>query len=127
MSVSTRSTGFILEGFPHHLAEVQYMLQQQLIPDLVVIMEVDAFDVSLRLLPTYLENWRERRNRREAQQTLLRDLRKKNLVSELVESFFCQRYCLGMTVCLLFRRYRRRALPRDELSSWQSKAVRQQQ
>ncbi len=78
-----RSTGFILEGFPHNPDEVQYMLQRQLFPDVVVIMTVDVSDVQKRLLPTYLENWRARRSRREAQLNLLRDLRKKNRVSQL--------------------------------------------
>ncbi|XP_076612348.1 adenylate kinase 9 isoform X2 [Chaetodon auriga] len=71
------STGFILDGFPHNPNEEQYMMQQQLFPDLVVIMAVDVSDVQKRLLPKYLENWRERRERREAQLTLLRDLRKR--------------------------------------------------
>uniref|UniRef100_UPI0037E901CB adenylate kinase 9 n=1 Tax=Semicossyphus pulcher TaxID=241346 RepID=UPI0037E901CB len=71
------STGFILEGFPHNPEEVQYMLQQQLFPDVVVIMEADSSDVQKRLLPTHLEKWRERRNRRVAQLNLLRDLRAK--------------------------------------------------
>uniref|UniRef100_A0A8D3BXV2 Adenylate kinase 9 n=1 Tax=Scophthalmus maximus TaxID=52904 RepID=A0A8D3BXV2_SCOMX len=72
------STGFILEGFPINPDEVQYMLQQQLFPDTVIIMSVDVTEVQKRLLPTYLEKWRERRNHRKAQQKLLHDLRKKN-------------------------------------------------
>uniref|UniRef100_A0A3B5A2W7 Adenylate kinase 9 n=1 Tax=Stegastes partitus TaxID=144197 RepID=A0A3B5A2W7_9TELE len=71
------STGFILEGFPHTSDEVEYMLHHQLFPDVVVVMEVDVQHVQNRLLPTYLDNWRERRNKREAQLKLLRDLRKK--------------------------------------------------
>ncbi|KAF3849884.1 hypothetical protein F7725_019603 [Dissostichus mawsoni] len=73
-----KSTGFILEGFPFDSDEVQYMSQRQLFPDLVVIMSVDVTDVQKRLLPTYLESWCERRNRREAQLNLLRDLREKS-------------------------------------------------
>ncbi|XP_051264627.1 adenylate kinase 9 isoform X2 [Dicentrarchus labrax] len=73
-----KSTGFILEGFPNNPDEVNYMSQQQLFPDLVVIMAVEVSDVQKRLLPAYLEKWREQRNRREAQLTLLRDIRKKN-------------------------------------------------
>lgn len=57
------------------------MLQGHLFPDVVVFMSVDVSDVQKRLLPTYLENWRERCNQREAQQNILRDLRKKNRVS----------------------------------------------
>ncbi|KAI3363735.1 hypothetical protein L3Q82_001351 [Scortum barcoo] len=72
------STGFILEGFPHNSDEVQYMLQRQLFPDVVVIMTVDVSDVQKRLLPTYLKKWRERQSQRAAQMNILRDLRKKN-------------------------------------------------
>uniref|UniRef100_A0A3Q1CXD4 Nucleoside-diphosphate kinase n=1 Tax=Amphiprion ocellaris TaxID=80972 RepID=A0A3Q1CXD4_AMPOC len=72
-----KSTGFILEGFPQTPDEVQYMLHHQLFPDVVVVMEVDVTQVQNRLLPAYLDNWRDRRNKREAQQNLLRDLRKK--------------------------------------------------
>lgn len=76
-----RSTGFILEGFPHTPDEVQYMLQRQLFPDLVVIMAVEVSDVQERLLPTYLKKWQEKRDLFKTQLTLLRDLRKKNWVS----------------------------------------------
>ncbi|KAK2856221.1 hypothetical protein Q5P01_004956 [Channa striata] len=72
------STGFILEGFPHHPDEVQYMLQQQLFPDVVVIITVDVADVQKRLLQTYLENWREHHNCHVAQLNLLHNLRVKN-------------------------------------------------
>ncbi|XP_005914603.1 adenylate kinase 9 [Haplochromis burtoni] len=72
-----KSTGFILEGFPIDLNEVQYMFEQKFFPDVVVMMEVDVEDVQSRLLPQYLEIWRERRNKREAQLKLLHDLRKK--------------------------------------------------
>ncbi|XP_034436680.1 adenylate kinase 9-like [Hippoglossus hippoglossus] len=71
------STGFILEGFPHHSEEVQYMLDGQLFPDVVVTMEVNVTDVQKRLLPTYLEKWRKRRDHRVAQMNILQDLRKK--------------------------------------------------
>lgn len=71
-----------MEGFPHNPNDVQYMLQRHLFPDIVVIMAVDVTDVQKRLLPTYLESWRERRHRRETQLNLLHDLRKKNRVSK---------------------------------------------
>lgn len=63
------------------------MLQQQLFPDTVIIMSVDVTEVQKRLLPTYLEKWRERRNHRKAQQKLLHDLRKKNRVSKLLNNY----------------------------------------
>lgn len=77
-----RSTGFILEGFPHTPNDVHCMLQQHLFPDLVVIMAAEVSEVQKRLLPTYLKEWQEKHDLREAQLTLLRDLRKKNRVSK---------------------------------------------
>lgn len=58
------------------------MSQRQLFPDVVVTMTVEVTDVQSRLLPTYLERWRVRRNHREAQLKLLHELRKKNRVSK---------------------------------------------
>ncbi|XP_068433457.1 adenylate kinase 9 isoform X2 [Clinocottus analis] len=72
------STGFILEGFPQNSEEVQYMLQKQLFPDVAVIMGVDVTDIQKRLLPKYLESWREQCNHRDAQLHLLRCLREKS-------------------------------------------------
>ncbi|CAJ1078426.1 adenylate kinase 9 isoform X4 [Xyrichtys novacula] len=68
------STGFILEGFPHNPEEVQYMLQRQLLPDVVVTLAVDVADVQKHLLPKYLEKWRDCRR----QLNFLCDLRAKN-------------------------------------------------
>lgn len=73
-----------MEGFPNDPNEVQYMFEQKFFPDVVVMMEVDVEDVQSRLLPQYLEIWRERRNKREAQLKLLHDLRKKNRVKKKV-------------------------------------------
>lgn len=81
-SAPCRSTGFILEGFPHSSDEVDYMLQQQLFPDLVVIMEANISEVQKRLLPGYLKRWHEWQNHLEEQIAILRDLRKKNRVGK---------------------------------------------
>ncbi|XP_037607172.1 adenylate kinase 9 [Sebastes umbrosus] len=79
------STGFILEGFPHNHEEVEFMSQRQLFPDVVVMLVVDVMDVQQRLLPAYLESWRERRNHREAQLDLLRDLQKKKREKDIAK------------------------------------------
>ncbi|KAF7661399.1 hypothetical protein LDENG_00263080 [Lucifuga dentata] len=76
-----KCTGFILEGFPCNADEVMYMVQRQLFPDVVVIMEVGVMDVQKRILPSYLDNWSKRCNRRKAQLKLLHDLRGKIRVS----------------------------------------------
>ncbi|XP_055005398.1 adenylate kinase 9 isoform X2 [Boleophthalmus pectinirostris] len=72
------STGFILEGFPSNSDEVDYLAQQQLFPDAVVTLGVDFSEIQVRLLPKYLENWREQCRHRQAQLKLLRELRQKN-------------------------------------------------
>ncbi|XP_075872948.1 adenylate kinase 9 isoform X2 [Nelusetta ayraudi] len=73
-----RSTGFILEGFPSNTDEVEYLLQQQLFPDLVLIMEANIMEVQKRLLPSYLDQWRKWQRHLEEQITMLRQLRLKN-------------------------------------------------
>ncbi|CAL8315928.1 unnamed protein product [Lota lota] len=72
-----RSTGFILEGFPQSPEEVSYMVQQQLFPDLAVVMAADVSHVVKHLLPPRLQAWRERRERRRAQMQLASDRRRK--------------------------------------------------
>ncbi|XP_014868942.1 PREDICTED: adenylate kinase 9 isoform X2 [Poecilia mexicana] len=73
-----KSVGFILEGFPHDPEQVEFMLERQLFPDLVVVMEVEATDVQRRLLPGYLEKWRMLYHKHEEQIKLLQHLRQKN-------------------------------------------------
>ncbi|XP_014328191.1 adenylate kinase 9 isoform X2 [Xiphophorus maculatus] len=73
-----KSRGFILEGFPHDPEQVEFMLERQLFPDVIVIMEVEATDVQSRLLPGYLEKWRILYNKHEEQIKLLRHLRQNN-------------------------------------------------
>lgn len=75
-----RSTGFILEGFPYDLEQVGYMLERQLFPDVVVVLEVEVTDVQKRLLPTYLGKWRDLQSKHEEQLKLLRHLRQINRV-----------------------------------------------
>lgn len=80
----SRSSGFILEGFPSNTDEVEYLLQQQLFPDLVLIMEANIVEVQKRLLPSYLDEWRKWQRHLEEQITLLRQLRLKNRVGKLL-------------------------------------------
>ncbi|XP_008395990.1 adenylate kinase 9 isoform X2 [Poecilia reticulata] len=73
-----KSVGFIMEGFPHDPEQVDFMLERQLFPDVVVVMEVEATDVQRRLLPGYLEKWRMLYHKHEEQIKLLQHLRQKN-------------------------------------------------
>ncbi|KAM4713125.1 adenylate kinase 9 [Anableps anableps] len=72
------STGFILEGFPQDAEHVEYILERQLFPDVVVVLEVEVTDVQQRLLPTYLEKWRNLNRKYEEQLKLLHHLRQIN-------------------------------------------------
>lgn len=77
-----RSTGFILEGFPQNTEEVEYMMERQLLPDVVVVMEVELSQVQKRLLPLYLKKWQVQHDQLEIQRSILYNLRKKNRVSQ---------------------------------------------
>lgn len=81
-----RSTGFILEGFPSNTDEVEYLLQQLLFPDLVLIMEANIVEVQKRLLPSYLDQWRKWQRHLEEQIIELRQLRLKNRVGKILHS-----------------------------------------
>lgn len=108
-----RSTGFILEGFPSNTDEVEYLLQQQLFPDLVLIMEANVAEVQKRLLPSYLDDWRKWQRHLEEQIVLLRQLRLKNRVGQIL-------WNVPLTVSRgpgphKLSLSRRRAWPKDEL------------
>lgn len=77
-----RSTGFILEGFPQNTEEVEYMMKRQLLPDVVVVMEVELSQVQKRLLPLYLKKWQVLHDQLNNQRSILYNLRKKNRVSQ---------------------------------------------
>lgn len=81
-----RSTGFILEGFPSNTDEAEYLLQQQLFPDLVLIMEANIVEVQKRLLPSYLDQWRKWQRHLEEQIIELRQIRLKNRVGKILHS-----------------------------------------
>nr|XP_023692139.1 adenylate kinase 9 isoform X1 [Paramormyrops kingsleyae] len=70
-----KSTGFILEGFPQSLEDVQYLMDRCLLPDAAVVMEVETADVLRRLLPQRVGRWRERRTRKLEQQRKVTELR----------------------------------------------------
>lgn len=77
-----RSTGFILEGFPKNTEEVKYIMERQLLPDVVVVMEVELSQVQKRLLPLFLKKWQVQQEQLLKQRRILYNLRKKNRVSQ---------------------------------------------
>ncbi|UJR31514.1 hypothetical protein I4U23_019003 [Adineta vaga] len=52
-----RSRGFVLEGFPSAEDEVFYMIENQLIPDIVLELETESKDIVKRILPKRMEQW----------------------------------------------------------------------
>ena len=52
-----RSRGIVLEGFPSAEDEVFYMIENQLIPDIVLELETESKDVVKRILPKRMEQW----------------------------------------------------------------------
>ncbi|CAI9563138.1 unnamed protein product, partial [Staurois parvus] len=72
-----RSTGFILDGFPSNVEEVQYIGERGFFPDIAVFLEADESDICDRLLPPRLAKWQERRRRKEDRQRKLREMKKK--------------------------------------------------
>ncbi|XP_053469806.1 adenylate kinase 9 isoform X2 [Ictalurus furcatus] len=72
-----KSTGFILEGFPQHSEEVSFLVERHLYPDTALVMSVEVSEVVKRLLPPWLDRWRERCTRRRGQMQLLKELRSK--------------------------------------------------
>ncbi|XP_068087386.1 adenylate kinase 9 isoform X2 [Hyperolius riggenbachi] len=72
-----RSTGFILDGFPSTVEEVQYIGERGFFPDIAIFLEADECDVCDRLLPPRLAKWQERRRKKEERKRKLKELKKK--------------------------------------------------
>ena len=85
---SCRSTGFILEGFPHNVDEAEYMASQGLFPDCAVIVSVEDTDVISRLLPPKMERWKEKRNKKLEKRNKKKEKARKKRVRP-VTSRFC--------------------------------------
>ncbi|XP_030055056.1 adenylate kinase 9 [Microcaecilia unicolor] len=72
-----RSTGFILDGFPSTAEEVQYVTEQGLYPDIVLLLEVDENIIIDRLLPSRLAKWKAIQNKRQDYKQKLKEIKKK--------------------------------------------------
>ncbi|KAM9316639.1 adenylate kinase 9 [Gastrophryne carolinensis] len=72
-----RSTGFILDGFPSTVEEVQFLGERGLFSDIAVFLEADESDICDRILPPRLAKWQERRRRKEERKQKLREMKKK--------------------------------------------------
>lgn len=52
-----RSRGFVLEGFPSTEEETIYMIENQLIPDVIIQLNAEGKDITKRILPKRMEQW----------------------------------------------------------------------
>ncbi|XP_073531941.1 adenylate kinase 9 isoform X1 [Phyllobates terribilis] len=69
------SAGFVLDGFPSTVDEVQYMGDRGLFPDIAVFLDADESDICDRLLPSHLSKWQERRRKKLERKQRLRDMK----------------------------------------------------
>ncbi|CAF4826662.1 unnamed protein product, partial [Rotaria sp. Silwood1] len=53
-----RSRGIILEGFPSTEDETVYMIDNQLLPDIIIQLDVESKDILKRILPKRMEQWK---------------------------------------------------------------------
>ncbi|XP_019849767.1 PREDICTED: adenylate kinase 9-like [Amphimedon queenslandica] len=77
-----KSTGFIMEGLPHHGDDLRYLCSKGLYPDAAVILEIDEDNMLDRVLPKRMNIWRDRRNRKLERKRLARE----NALKEWEES-----------------------------------------
>jgi len=94
----SRSTGFILEGFPRTPEECRYLAEAGLFPDAGVILTVEDTDVIARLLPPKLDKWKAKRDKRLERKRKKKEKAQKKRVSGLLALWrvlviFNETYC----------------------------------
>ena len=52
-----RSRGIVLEGFPSTEDEALYMIENQLMPDVVIQLQAESEDLLKRVLPKRMDQW----------------------------------------------------------------------
>ena len=60
-----RSRGIVLEGFPTSEEETIYMIENQLIPDIVIQLDAEGKDLIKRILPKRMEQWKTKMKLRQ--------------------------------------------------------------
>ncbi|CAH6778255.1 Ak9 [Phodopus roborovskii] len=73
----TRSTGFILDGFPRYPEEAQFLGDRGFFPDAAVVIQVDDQDIFDRLLPEQVQKWRLKQRKKLERKKLIKDLKTK--------------------------------------------------
>ncbi|KAG8522080.1 Adenylate kinase 9, partial [Galemys pyrenaicus] len=72
-----RSTGFILDGFPRHLDEIQFLGEHGFFPDAAVFIQVDDQDISDRLLPSQIQKWKLKQKKKLERKNMIKEIKAK--------------------------------------------------
>jgi len=79
----SRSTGFILEGYPRTADEASFLSELGLFPDVAVVLVVEDGDVIGRVLPPRLDKWKRKRDKKLARKQRMKEKATKKRVSFL--------------------------------------------
>nr|XP_020032489.1 adenylate kinase 9 [Castor canadensis] len=71
------STGFILDGFPRYPEEAQFLGERGFFPDAAVFIQVEDQDIFDRLLPSRVEKWRVKQQKKLERKKFIRDMKAK--------------------------------------------------
>ncbi|XP_044531342.1 adenylate kinase 9 [Gracilinanus agilis] len=72
-----RSTGFILDGFPRNLDEVQFLGERGLCPDVAIGLVVEEQDIIDRLLPEAIGKWKDKQAKRTGRNKIIKEMKAK--------------------------------------------------
>ncbi|XP_069743657.1 adenylate kinase 9 isoform X3 [Narcine bancroftii] len=72
-----KSKGFVLDGFPGTVDEVEYLANNSLFPDTAILIKVEDNKVLDWLLPPRLAKWREKHNQKLEHKNKIKELKKK--------------------------------------------------
>ncbi|XP_007484490.2 adenylate kinase 9 isoform X1 [Monodelphis domestica] len=72
-----RSTGFILDGFPRNLEEVQFLGEHGLCPDVAIGLVVEEQDIVERLLPEAIGKWKDKQAKKATRNKIIKEMKAK--------------------------------------------------
>ncbi|XP_068933174.1 adenylate kinase 9 [Petaurus breviceps papuanus] len=72
-----RSTGFILDGFPRNVDEVQFLGERGFCPDIVVGLLVEEQEIIDRLLAEAIAKWKHKQEKKAARTKMIKEMRVK--------------------------------------------------
>ncbi|XP_065173287.1 adenylate kinase 9-like [Atheta coriaria] len=98
-----KAIGFVMNGFPRRPSDIQFMLDHFVIPDCIVELHMDTYQLNLRLADILLQEWRTQIEIEKAieQQNheheldhwqIMRDIEKQRLLDEKRQEKYIQKY-----------------------------------